>query len=84
MANAYVHGYGIHEMVRLHDQAIALTQLLHSDTTYPEGATVLEAACGIGAQTVTLARRSPKAAITSIDSQKYRWLKRGRQLVRRA
>ncbi len=42
-------------------------QLLHSDTAYPEGSRVLEAGCGVGAQTVTLASNSPKALITSID-----------------
>ena len=40
---------------------------MHSDTAYPGGSTVLEAGCGIGAQTVTLARRSPGACITSVD-----------------
>ncbi len=42
-------------------------ELLHSDTTYPEGSSVLEAGCGVGAQTVTLASNSPRALITSID-----------------
>ena len=41
--------------------------MLHADTTYPAGSRVLEAGCGVGAQTVTLARNSPKAAITSVD-----------------
>jgi ubiquinone/menaquinone biosynthesis C-methylase UbiE len=45
-----------------------LAELLHSDTSYPEGHSVLEAGCGVGAQTVTLARNSPRAMITSIDS----------------
>ncbi|HEV3153719.1 MAG TPA: methyltransferase domain-containing protein [Candidatus Baltobacteraceae bacterium] len=63
----YVHGYGDEEAARLRDQADALTDLLHHDTAYPAGATVLEAGCGVGAQTVTLARNSPDAAITSID-----------------
>ncbi|MEW5720311.1 MAG: methyltransferase domain-containing protein, partial [Chloroflexota bacterium] len=34
---------------------------------YPAGSRVLEAGCGVGAQTVTLARNSPNALITSID-----------------
>lgn len=67
MSNAYVHGYGAMEAVRLQDQAASLVELLHSDTRYAEGQTVLEAGCGVGAQTVTLARNSPKALITSID-----------------
>ncbi|MCG8462684.1 MAG: methyltransferase domain-containing protein [Holophagales bacterium] len=41
--------------------------LLHSDTVFPEGSRVLEAGCGVGAQTVTLARNNPTAHITSID-----------------
>ena len=35
--------------------------------TYPAGSKVLEAGCGVGAQTVTLAKNSPHALITSID-----------------
>ena len=41
--------------------------LLHADTAYPAGSTVLEAGCGVGAQTVTLAGRSPEARFTSVD-----------------
>ena len=44
-----------------------LVELLHSDTVYPAGTSVLEVGCGIGAQTVTLAQRSPGASLTSID-----------------
>lgn len=67
MTNAYVHGYDTRANLRLNDQAAALVELLHSDTAYPEGSSVLEAGCGVGAQTVTLASHSPKALITSID-----------------
>ncbi len=67
MAGAYVHGYEPRENRRLQDQASSLVELLHWDTVYPEGSSVLEAGCGVGAQTLTLARNSPKAAITSID-----------------
>lgn len=63
----YVHGYDQRENVRLQDQAATLVELLHSDTCYPAGSRVLEAGCGVGAQTVTLARNSPQARITSID-----------------
>jgi SAM-dependent methyltransferase len=63
----YVHGYTEREGVRLTDQADTLAALLHSDTVYPPGAMVLEAGCGVGAQTVILARNSPGAAFTSID-----------------
>jgi len=67
MADAYVHGYHRRENERLQDQAGALVELLHSDTAYPSGSTVLEVGCGVGAQTVTLAQRSPAARFTSID-----------------
>jgi SAM-dependent methyltransferase len=64
---AYVHGYDERESIRLRDQAGSLVELLHSDTAYPEGSTVLEAGCGTGAQTVTLVKNSPRARFTSID-----------------
>lgn len=67
MSKAYVHGYDHRENIRLQDQASTLVELLHSDTSYPAGSRVLEAGCGVGAQTVTLARNSPKASITSVD-----------------
>lgn len=67
MDRAYVHGYDPRESVRLQDQASTLVELLHSDTTYPADSAVLEAGCGVGAQTVTLAKNSPAARITSID-----------------
>ena len=63
----YVHGYREREGERLADQAGTLVELLHGDTAYPAGSTVLEAGCGVGAQTVTLAARSPEARITSVD-----------------
>jgi ubiquinone/menaquinone biosynthesis C-methylase UbiE len=63
----YVHGYTSRESERLLDQASTLTDLLHSDTSYPQGSRVLEAGCGIGAQTITLAKNSPGAHIVSID-----------------
>jgi ubiquinone/menaquinone biosynthesis C-methylase UbiE len=67
MDTSYVHGYDQRENIRLHDQASTLVALLHSDTAYPAASRVLEAGCGVGAQTVTLARNSPRASITSID-----------------
>jgi len=67
MNRMYVHGYDRHETMRLQDQAATLVDLLHSDTSYPDGSSVLEAGCGIGAQTIPLARNSPGARITSID-----------------
>lgn len=63
----YVHGYDEHANTRLLDQAGALVDLLHHDTAYPAGARVLEAGCGVGAQTVTLAATSPGARFVSVD-----------------
>ncbi|HEX6703704.1 MAG TPA: methyltransferase domain-containing protein [Albitalea sp.] len=63
----YVHGYDPSENQRLQDQAGTLVELLHADTRYPAGSRVLEAGCGVGAQTLTLASRSPDAHFTSID-----------------
>lgn len=63
----YVHGYSGRERERLADQADALVELLHSDTSYPPESAVLEVGCGVGAQTVTLARRSPEAKIVAMD-----------------
>ncbi|MBU2548800.1 MAG: methyltransferase domain-containing protein [Proteobacteria bacterium] len=63
----YVHGYTPRENTRLIDQATTLTDLLHGDTVYPPGSRVLEAGCGVGAQTVTLVINSPEAQFTSID-----------------
>src|SRR5215472_10540739 len=67
MSSAYVHGYQVRESERLQDQANALVDLLHSDTSYAPGSTVLEAGCGTGAQTLSLARNSPGARFTSVD-----------------
>ena len=63
----YVHGYQPRENERLHDQADTLAELLHAGTRYPGGSRVLEAGCGVGAQTVTLARLSPDAQFTAVD-----------------
>lgn len=64
---AYVHGYDAQANLRLQDQADALCELLHADTRYPAGSRVLEAGCGVGSQTITLARNSPDARIVSVD-----------------
>ena len=62
-----MHGYDGRANRRLEDQADALVELLHYDTSYPEGSLVLEAGCGVGAQTVTLVRNSPGARFVSVD-----------------
>jgi SAM-dependent methyltransferase len=67
MNESYVHGYHPREQERLQDQAGTLVNLLHGDTVYACGSEVLEAGCGVGAQTITLAQRSPNARFTSVD-----------------
>ena len=67
MSGAYVHGYHARESKRLNDQAGTLVDLLHSDIAYAAGSRVLEVGCGVGAQTVTLARNSLGARIVAID-----------------
>lgn len=67
MADGYVHGYEPREGRRLADQAKTLSELLHADTAYAPGNLVLEAGCGVGAQTVTLASRNPGAHFVALD-----------------
>ncbi len=67
MRSGYVHGYEAAESQRLTDQAATLEALLHCDTAYPAGSTVLEAGCGVGAQTVPLVRNSYGAQMTCLD-----------------
>jgi DNA-binding transcriptional MerR regulator len=67
MFEQYVHGYHVEESSRLHDKADTLQELLHAGTAFPAGSAVLEAGCGVGAQTVTLAERSPGAQLTALD-----------------
>jgi SAM-dependent methyltransferase len=67
MTDRYVHGHAPSEHARLRDQAETLAGLLHADTAYPDGSSVLEAGCGAGAQTALLLRSSPGASITALD-----------------
>jgi ubiquinone/menaquinone biosynthesis C-methylase UbiE len=76
----YVHGYSAVEADRLKDQANTLAGLLHPATPFPAGCRVLEAGCGVGAQTVILAGNSPDAHFTSIDISRES-LERARERV---
>ena len=67
MNTTYVHGYSDKETLRLEDQASTLTELLHADTIFPQGGSVLEVGCGVGSQTVTIARKNANAFFTSVD-----------------
>ncbi|MFD8706306.1 methyltransferase domain-containing protein [Kitasatospora sp. NPDC059648] len=63
----YVHGYSDTEAQRLGDQADTLAELLHAGTAYPAGSRVLEAGCGVGAQTAHLLSASPGMLLTAAD-----------------
>jgi len=63
----YVHGYSEREALRLSEQANTLERLIHHDTIYLPGTKVLEAGCGIGSQTLILAKNNPEAKIISFD-----------------
>jgi len=83
MKHKYVHGYSKKESYRLFDQANTLTELLHSGTSYTKGEKLLEAGCGVGAQTVILAKKSPRTQITSIDLSPVS-LKKAEMLAKKA
>jgi ubiquinone/menaquinone biosynthesis C-methylase UbiE len=63
----YVHGYSEREALRLKDQAETLDDIIHNDTIFPSGSLVLEAGCGVGAQTKIIAPKNPLAHFISID-----------------
>lgn len=67
MADAYVHGYSAAEELRLTRQASILVDFIHASAIFPPGSRVLEAGCGVGAQTLQLALRNPLTKIVSID-----------------
>lgn len=64
---SYVHGYSEKEQSRLLTQANTLAEILHRNTLFPAGSTILEAGCGVGAQTIQLCERNPDAHITAVD-----------------
>jgi SAM-dependent methyltransferase len=65
--NDYVHGYSDRESERLHDQAETLAELLHHDSVFSVKSKVLEAGCGVAAQTRIIAAKNPECFFTSID-----------------
>jgi len=64
---SYVHGYTTRETQRLLEQSLILEDLLHTGTSFLKGERVLEAGCGVGAQTRILARRNPEVIFESVD-----------------
>ena len=82
MTSIYIHGYSLKESNRLYEQASILRELLHRDTFYPEGSNILEVGCGVGAQSITLAKNNPKAKITAIDISSSS-IKEAKRLIKR-
>lgn len=65
--NKYVHGYSAEETKRLYDQASSIEQFLHWDSIWEEGSVILEAGCGVGAQTKIIADKNPNSTFISVD-----------------
>ena len=63
----YVHGYSDIEANRLNDQADSLAELIHHDSIWKDGSLILEAGCGVGAQTKTIASKNKNCSFISID-----------------
>jgi ubiquinone/menaquinone biosynthesis C-methylase UbiE len=63
----YVHGYTSRESIRLNDQANTLEEIIHHDTIFPKGSLILEAGCGVGAQTKIMASGNPGSKFISVD-----------------
>ena len=63
----YVHGYSDREALRLNDQADTLDDITHNDTIFPKDSIVLEAGCGVGAQTKIIAAKNPDSNYISVD-----------------
>ena len=66
-SNKYVHGYSDREALRLNDQANTLDNIIHNDTLFPSGSLILEAGCGVGAQTKIIATKNPDSNFISVD-----------------
>ncbi len=67
----YVHGLPEKESCRLADPAATITELLHGDIAYPADSRVLEAGCGVCAQTLALSRSQPRCRLRMYG---YFWL----------
>ena len=64
---AYIHGYSTMETNRLYDQADSTATFLHWDSYWPNGTTILEAGCGVGAQTRYIAAQNPDCQFVAVD-----------------
>lgn len=66
----YIHGYSQAETRRLNDQASAISEFLHWDSVWKEESLILEAGCGVGAQTKIIAQKNPQSKFIAIDHSK--------------
>ncbi|MDD4190905.1 MAG: hypothetical protein PHI28_06225 [Mangrovibacterium sp.] len=64
----YVHGYTNKEALRLNDQAATLDDIIHYDPVFPQNALILEAGCGVGAQTRIIATKNPDSNFISVNA----------------
>ncbi len=67
MTEQYVHGYSPEEANRLMKQADVLKPYLEGKMHFSAGSKVLEAGCGVGAQSVILAKLNPGCEFTCVD-----------------
>lgn len=68
VSTKYVHGYSDREVLRLNDQAATLDDIIHNDSLFFKDIFVLEAGCGVGAQTKIKAMKNPDSNLISEDS----------------
>ncbi|MEN0049402.1 MAG: methyltransferase domain-containing protein [Bacteroidota bacterium] len=66
----YIHGYSEIETQRLYNQANSIADFLHWDSKWEAGSTILEAGCGVGAQTKIIAAQNPDCEFISVDISK--------------
>jgi len=68
--SGYIHGYSDREALRLNDQADTLDNIIHNDTIFSKDSLVLEAGCGVGAQTIGLSDISVSPLMVYVDASK--------------
>lgn len=64
---SYIHGYSEVETRRLYDQANSIADFIHWDSKWAAGSTILEAGCGVGAQTKIIAAQNPNCNFVGVD-----------------
>jgi len=68
--SGYIHGYSDREALRLNDQADTLDSIIHNGTIFSKDSLVLEAGCGVGAQTIGLSNISVSPLMVYVDASK--------------